>query len=461
MVRVLVAVVLLTTPTLHALEMDWDAIGAEATAMLRQYVQVDTTNPPGNEIAGARFLAERFGKDGIETRIFESEPGRATILARLPGTGDDRPVILLNHLDVVSANEKEWSHPPFGRDIDGGFLYGRGAIDCKGMAVVEAMAMLAIARSGEKLSRDVIFLGTADEEKGGALGAGWFVDNHFDLIEDAEFVFNEGGHGRKLDDGTTVFEVSAVEKTPFWLRLTASGQPGHGSTPRGMSAVDRLVRALDRVRRRPRELRVTSEVDAYYKALAKRQSGDLREKYASLEEALAEDDFRSTFLARPEDAALVQSTVSITVLDGSSKTNVVPPQASAELDCRLLPDETPAVFLKKVRDVIDDDGIEIETLLNFPPSASPIDTPLYRAIETVAAAEGATVVPNVLRGFTDAHYFREKGMTVYGFVPVVLSDEDAGRMHGVDERLPIAELAAGTRRLVEILRELAAPTAAP
>ncbi len=433
---------------------DWDAIGGEATAMLRDYVRIDTSNPPGNEIAAARFLAARFEAEGIESEIFESEPGRASIIARLPGTGEKKPIVLLNHLDTVSADPVAWSHPTHQGALDGDYLYGRGAIDCKGMAVVEAMAMIAIARSGQPLPRDLIFLGTADEEKGGKLGAGWFVDNNFELLRDAEFVLNEGGHGRRLDDGSVVYEVGAVEKTPYWLKLTAKGTPGHGSTPRGMSSVERLVRALEKVRNRTRQIRVVPEVDAYYKALAQRETGERRRQYMNLAKALDDETFRTSFLSRAEDAALVQSTISITVLEGSDKTNVVPGQASADLDCRLLPDEKPADFLKTLRSIIADDEIEIEVLLDLPPSSSSIDTALYRAIERMAAAENASVVPNVLRGFTDSHYFRAKGMIVYGFVPAVLTDEDTRRMHGVDERVPIAELGAGARRLEEIVRTI-------
>lgn len=435
-------------------EVDWAAIGAEATEMLRDYVRVDTSNPPGNEIAAAKFLAERFAKEGIESRVFESEPGRASILARLPGKGGGKPIVLLNHLDTVGADPSPWSHPPFEGVIDDGFLYGRGSVDCKGLAVVEAMAMFAIARSGERLQRDVIFLGTADEETGGKLGAGWFVQNHLDLLDGAEWVLNEGGHGRRLEDGKLVYEVGVVEKTPLWLKLTASGPAGHGSTPRGTSAVERLVRALERVRTRPRDVRVVPQVADYYRALAPLRDEPLRNRYADLATALQDQAFREEFLARPEDAALVQSTISITVLNGSEKTNVVPPQASADLDCRLLPDETPEQFLAELRSTIADDEIEIERLVELPPSASTTNTALYRAIEQVAREDGAAVVPNVLRGFTDSHYFRSQGMVVYGFVPVVLTDEETRRLHGVDERVPVAELGAGTQRLVRILRAL-------
>jgi acetylornithine deacetylase/succinyl-diaminopimelate desuccinylase-like protein len=437
-----------------AAQIDWDQVGDEATALLRDYIRIDTSNPPGREMAAARFFAKHFERAGIEHRILESEPDRASIVAWLPGRGEGKPIVLLNHLDTVPADPAAWSHPPHAAVVDDGYLYGRGALDCKGLAVAEAMAMIALARARERLGRDVIFLGTAEEETGGKLGAGWFAENHLELLRGAEFMLNEGGHGRRLDDGALVYEVSAVEKTPFWLRLTAQGPAGHGSTPQGTPAVERLVRALERVRNRTRDIRVTQEVDAYYKALAERESAELAARYRDLARALEDASFREVFLTRPEDAALVQSTISITVLQGSEKTNVVPPRASAELDCRLLPGETPEEFLATLRTLIDDDEIDIEVLLSFPPSASSTDTDLYRAIERVAATEGAAVLPVVLRGFTDSHYFREKGITVYGLIPAVVADVDIRRMHGVDERIPVAELGAGTKRLVHILREL-------
>lgn len=440
-----------------AAEIDWNHVAAEATAMLQDYIRIDTSNPPGSEIAAARFFADHFEKAGIEHRILESEPERASIIAWLPGSGSGRPVVLLNHLDTVPADPAAWSHPPFAGVIDGDYLYGRGTVDCKGLAVIEAAAMIALARSGERLDRNLIFLGTAEEETGGALGAGWFAENHFDLLRNAEFMINEGGHARRLQDGTLVYEVSPVEKTPLWLRLTAVGPAGHGSTPQGTPAVERLIRALEKIRARTRELHVAPEVDAYYRALAPRQSGDLAQRYANVATALQDPEFRDEFLTRPEDAALVQSTISITVLEGSYKTNVVPGRAAAELDCRLIPGQSPQEFLTALRRIIDDEEIEIETLLTFPPAASSIDTALYRAVERVAAAEGASVVPVVLRGFTDSHFFRDKGITVYGFVPAVLSDEDSRRMHGIDERIPVAEIGNGIRRLVDILRELDRP----
>jgi len=198
-----------------AAEIDWSDVGRRAGTLLSEYIRIDTTNPPGNEIRAADFLAERFRDAGFPARVVESESGRASVAARLRGAGTARPIILLNHLDVVPADAAEWTHPPFAGVIEDGWVYGRGAIDCKGMGVVEAMAMLVLKESGAKLSRDVIFLGTADEEVGGKLGAGWFAQTHLASLGEPEFLLNEGGGIRQAAEGKRTYEVAVAEKTPL------------------------------------------------------------------------------------------------------------------------------------------------------------------------------------------------------------------------------------------------------
>jgi acetylornithine deacetylase/succinyl-diaminopimelate desuccinylase-like protein len=323
------------------------------------------------------------------------------------------------------------------------------------MAVVEAMAMLVLKRSGAALRRDVLFLGTAGEETGGQLGAGWFTEHEWDELGNPEFVLNEGGSIRERADGRRAYEVAVVEKTPLWLRLTTKGEAGHGSTPRGESAVARLIRALEKIRTFDPPLKVGAEVARYYRALGEAYPpGPERDRFLDLDATLGEAKRRDEFLRIPRDAALVRNTISITVLQGSGKTNVIPPEASAELDVRLLPGEDPRAFVDTLRSVVADEGVDFEVLLNVPPSSSPIDTELYRAIARVAEREGQPVVPNVLRGFTDSHFFRERGVVSYGFVPVVFTEQDEHTMHGIDERISLENLREGTRRLVEILAEL-------
>ncbi len=451
---VALAILLAQLACARAADIDWSNVEQQATNFLSTYIQIDTTNPPGNEIAAAQFLADHFRQVGIDAETFESAPGRGSVLARLKGSGGARPVILLNHLDVVPANADGWDVPPFSGSVRDGFVYGRGALDCKGVGTVDAMALLLMKQHGITLKRDVIFLGTADEETGGKLGAGWMVGNHFDRFADAEFVLNEGGAIDVLPNGKLAYAVAVAEKTPCWLRLTATGHPGHGSSPQKQTAVTRLVRALYQVSEYRPALRVTPEVEAYYAALAPLQDDARRQQYKNLRSALQNQKFRTEFLDRAHDAALVHNTITPTVLTGSQKTNVIPRTASAELDCRLLPGEEPVPFVDTIRHVINDPDVTVDVILNFPPSASPTETQLYTAIERVAAREHMPVIPSVLTGFTDSHYFREKGVTSYGFVPFALNEDEGSREHGINERLSIENLREGTRRLLELLQTL-------
>jgi acetylornithine deacetylase/succinyl-diaminopimelate desuccinylase-like protein len=440
----------------RAADLDWDAIGRETAQLLSQYIQVDTSNPPGNETAAAQLLAKRFQQEGIEHELLESAPGRGIVLARLKGSGRARPLVLLNHLDVVPADPSVWKVPPFSGEIRDGYVWGRGAMDCKGIGAVYAMSMIVLKRTGVTLARDLVFLGTADEETGGQMGAGWFAENALERLDNAEFVLNEGGHIRKRPDGGRAYEVAVSEKTPCWIRLTATGEAGHGSAPRPETAVTRLIRALERIRTYRPEIRVVPEVAAYYRAVAETLDGPLRDRYRDLASALLDPAFREEFLGNRRNAALVRNTIAPTVLTASNKTNVIPAMASAEVDCRLLPDEKPERFLAAIREVVQDPNVEVEKILSFPPSSSSTETALFRAIRTVAAQERLGVVPSVLTGFTDSHYFREKGIASYGFVPFDFDEEDESRVHGIDERISIANLGAGVRRLVAILKSLEA-----
>jgi len=433
---------------------DFDAVEVEAADLLAEYLRIDTTNPPGNETEAARFLAARFEKEAIPAEVIESQPGRGSVLARLRGRGTARPIVLLNHLDVVPADTSAWQVPPFGGVRRDGFVYGRGALDCKGIGVVQALAMFLVQRSGQPLGRDVIFLGTADEEAGGRLGAGFVTEWHRDKLGGAELVLNEGGEIRVDAEGRRVWAVAVSEKTPCWIRLTARGEAGHGSAPPPETAVTRLIGALGRIQAAEQPVRVTPEVQAFFAAMAERQPGEQRARYRDLRSALQDDGYRRAFLGNRRHAALVRNTITPTVLSGGIKTNVIPGTASAELDCRLLPDEDPPRFLAALRETIADASIEVEVLLNFPPSSSPTDNIVYRRLAAMAAADGALIAPTVLGGFTDSHYFRDQGIASYGFVPFVLDDGESGRMHGIDERISLANLRDGTRRLYELLRAL-------
>src|SRR6266498_2346978 len=211
---------------------EWRAVGREAAALLSQYVAINTTNPPGDELRTARWLQAVLARDGIDARIFEPAPGKANLYARLKGDGTARPLILLNHMDVVLASPEYWKVDPFGGVVRDGYVWGRGALDMKGEAIVELMTLLTLKRAGVALKRDVIFLATADEEVGAGVGAGWFAEHHPELVQDAEFLINEGGTIRADASGRIeYYGVGTTEKSPFWLDVTARGTAGHGSRP--------------------------------------------------------------------------------------------------------------------------------------------------------------------------------------------------------------------------------------
>ena len=439
-------------------------VSRRAPEVLADAIRIRTTNPPGNERALARRYASELRRVGIETRVIETPgpdggPRRAAVWGRLRGRGDRPALALLSHLDTVPADPAEWSVDPFAGEVWDGFVWGRGALDAKGVGVSHLMAMAAIADSEIVLDRDLVFLATPEEETGGRDGAGWLVENHPELLEGVGYLLTEGGGvqiaaGRE-SERPPIWGVAIVEKAPCWLELAASGRAGHSSSPTADAAVPRLVAALDRIRRVETPIRVIPEVAQMFTALAPVAAEWDRPGYLFLGTTLENDEgFRRRFLGNPAQNALVRNTVSITVLEGAPKTNVAPALARAHLDARLLPGESCASFADAIRRVVDDDSVAVEELLSFPAIASSPDSPLYRAIETVAndQPEPGLVVPRLIGGFTDAHWFRELGITSYGFVPRSLTADESRRVHGIDERISKDALVESIRLTIEIVR---------
>ena len=271
----------------------WKALEDEAVSLLSRYIQIDTTNPPGNEIKAAQFFKEIFDREGIEARIIESAPGRGNIYARLRGDGSKKAMVLLNHMDVVPADAKLWKEPPFSGLIKEGVIWGRGALDDKGPAIMELVAMLALKRQNVSLKGDVIFLGTADEEAGGALGAGYLVEKYPELFQNVGVVLNEGGGIRVGEDGRARFyNVSVAEKTPLWLKLTATGTPGHGSTPGNNLAVNKLIAALNRIMSYQSPVRVVPEVQQFYADTAYCRTGSAAQPLPRFAQVVGRSRFR-------------------------------------------------------------------------------------------------------------------------------------------------------------------------
>ncbi|MHB8733915.1 MAG: M20/M25/M40 family metallo-hydrolase [Terriglobales bacterium] len=442
-VLLLASAVLAAAPAGTTATPNWAALTAEARQVLTHYLQMDTTNPPGNEAPAAEYLADVLRRHGIAAQIIPIAPHRAAVYARLPGSTARKGLLLLSHMDVVPADPQHWTMPPFGALVKGGEMYARGAVDTKPLGVEELFALIALHATGQALARDVVFLATPDEEAGGQQGAGWIVSHRPDLIHNVGFVINEGG-GVEQDGKHVVVSIETTQKAPFWLRLTAVDRPSHASVPAAAYSTTRLLDALHRIRALTFPPRVLPQTRAYFEALASEQHDpELRHDFHHLDEAINQPRFWSALHRSPYFGtlnSLLRSTVAITRLTGSNKINVIAPEVSAELDCRLLPTDDPEAFLARlVQAVNDPEHIQFRQLMLFHPSQSPTDSPLYRTIAAVMQQvhPGARIEPTLETGFTDSHYFRELGIAAYGWDAIIHTPEQGAGVHGNDERLTL------------------------
>ena len=408
----------------------------EAVSWLQEYITVDTINPPGNEYRAVDFLADIFEAEGIEYQTAESAPGRGNIWARLEG-GDEPGLILLQHSDVVPADEEFWTIPVLSGAIRDGVILGRGARDMKGLGTLQLATFLALHRSGVELNRDVVFLATADEEAGGLYGVGWLIDNRPEIFEDIGILLNEGGGGSRVGQ-SVVFSVEVTQKVPVWLRLYAVDRPGHGSSPRTTSSVTRIVQALNTLRENPFPPRIIGPVNEYFGALSVDMDQEWAGSYADIQSAINDPNFVDKLHeARPGHNSLIRDTCSMTRMSGSNKINVIPPTAWAELDCRILPDKPADQFISELNDLIGYTGVEIQTIMAFTPAISETNSRLYRAIDSVTQElhPGSRVLPSVSTGFTDSHFTRDLGIISYGFNPIITNRGEHTGVHGNDEQV--------------------------
>jgi acetylornithine deacetylase/succinyl-diaminopimelate desuccinylase-like protein len=427
----------------------------EAVAWLQAFLGVDTINPPGNEFRAVDFYGKIFDAEGVDWQSAESAPGRGNIWARLKG-GDEPPLILLQHTDVVPANPKYWTTDALTGERRDGFIWGRGALDMKGTGISQLATFLGLHRTGLPLNRDVIFLATADEEAGGEFGVGWLVKNRPEIFAGAGLLLNEGGGGTRRE-GVLSFVVEVTQKVPVWLRLTAVDAPGHGSAPRPTSSVTRLLTALNQLHNNPFPPRIVPAVDTMFSGMAVNAAPPMAVALANMTEAVKQPGFVTQLQADSARLhALTRDTCSITRLTGSSKINVIPAEAWAEVDCRILPDRPVAEFIEEFKEVIAGNGVEVELILAFSPAVSSTDTRLYRAIENFAATNypQAQVIPSVAAGFTDSHFTRDLGIASYGFSPRITEEKEFSRVHGNDERVSEAAFRRGVVDMHDVVRRV-------
>lgn len=444
------------------MSIDWDRTHEEAMGHLRALLRIDTTNPPGNEIEAARYVAAVLEQEGIPSTILESGPGRANLVARLDGGDADGALLLTAHLDVVPAEPEHWTHPPFEAEIADGYVWGRGAIDMKNMAVYGLMSLLMAKRTGLPLQHDLALVCVADEEAGCFEGSRWMVANHPELLR-GRYALNELGGFTVHLGGERLYPIQLACKGFAWVRMTARGEPGHGSMPHEKNAVVRLARALQRVDEKLMPFHLHPVMDRFMeeagRALGFPASLVLKAATKSglsnfvLQKVLPDPERRKVFLAS------LHNTANPTGLQAGYKENVVPSSASATLDCRMLPGFTTAQLMEELRAVVGDE-VELEVMREGPPSETDGDTEMYRLLETVLKEQdpGCRVAPYLVVGFTDAIAYQDLGIQTYGFTPIRLPPDlaFASLYHGHDERIPVEGFRWGLETFWEVVRRYCA-----
>jgi acetylornithine deacetylase/succinyl-diaminopimelate desuccinylase-like protein len=437
--------------------MNWNQLLKEATQYLQEYLQIYTVNPPGSEVEGARFFKKIFDAESIPCQDFEPSPGRGSLLATLKGNGKKRPVLLLNHIDVVPVEKERWTVDPFAGIIQDGYLYGRGALDDKSMGIIEMMALLILKREKIPLERNILFFAAADEETGGKWGIQWAMENVSSLME-SEYALNEGGYVILNETGAPDrYEISNGQKIVFQLQLKARGTSGHASMPHSDNPNVKLIHALEAVTKWETPFNILPMVKEFFLKMAPKQSSDGRKFFEDIEKGLSDPSFSARLTSNPIYNAMVRDTISLTILQAGSKANVIPSESTATLDCRLIPGSSKENFLKEIKKRLGDE-IEIEGKMegkSIPPS--PFSTDLFQAIQKFATTNDpdCPVVPLLLPGATDSRFLRERGITTYDFCPFRLPEKEILRVHGNDERIAIENLTFGMRMLVEIIKEVA------
>lgn len=440
---------------------DWEKVKEEAVQILSDYIKIETTNPPGNEMAGARYLQGSLEREGLAATVLESQPERGNVICPLKGKDGLAPLILLHHIDVVPAEENKWKYPPYSGAVVDGEIWGRGAQDCKSLGVIELLAFLLLKREGFQSQRDIVYLATADEETGGKWGVGWLFENHPEMMR-AEYVINEGGGVGMIVGGRNVYTCQTAEKGICWLKLTFRGKPGHGSIPHDDNCVVKMARAIDRISSYRSPLRRTLTTANFLKGIAEEQSFPR----SLILRQILNPFFSKAIEKRIPDAglkgmvgAILRNTFVPTVVQGGQKTNVIPSECSCQVDCRTLPGVDPEMIKTEIRNLLNDfKDYEIEILQTTPASESAGDNALYRAMaKTLTRLDAkAKMIPMMLTGATDSRFFRDKGTAAYGFqpmAPVKNLSEYMSRVHGHDERIAAESLLFGTRVLYELLKD--------
>ena len=442
---------------------DWKAFDEETLLHFQALLRLDTMDPPGNEKPAADYLRQVLEKEGIATQVFALEPNRPNVVARLKGNGKKRPLLVMAHTDVVNVDPAKWTFPPFSATRNGGYVYGRGTVDDKDNVSAALMTALSLKRLKVPLDRDVIFLFEAGEEGTTRVGIQYMVNQHFQEI-DAEFCLAEGGGVVREKGRVKYASVQTLEKNPRVIELTAHGVAGHGSVPLKTNPVVHLADAVSAVAKWRTPIRINDTTGAYFSRLAEISTPEEAQRYRDIlsndpKKVEAADDY---FLDKePRHASILRTSISPNQFDAGYRINVIPSDARALLDVRILPDEDPARFLEQLRKVVNDPAVDVAWApRDIRPNSgvARLDSEPFKVLEAnVARTYQAPTLPTMSTGATDMAYLRAKGIQCYGIGPAV--DVEDGPLgfgsHSDQERILESEILRFARFNWDVIVELA------
>ncbi|HIL63075.1 MAG: M20/M25/M40 family metallo-hydrolase [Pseudohongiellaceae bacterium] len=440
---------------------DWSALEEETLKHFRALLQFDTSDPPGGELPAAEYLYNVLQAEGIDVEMLATDSERPNVLARIEGNGSKQPLLIMAHTDVVNVDPEKWQFPPFSATVDGGYVYGRGAVDDKDNLASALMIMLELKRNNISLDRDVIFLAESGEEGATEFGIEFMVNNHFDKI-DAEFCLAEGGSVARVNREVQYAGIQTVEKIPYRVELLATGIAGHGSVPLQTNSVTRLAKAVAAIADWRTPIRLNETTAAYFERLASISPADAAQRYLNVLDPGRASESDEYFLSNePRHASMLRSSLSPNIFDAGYRINVIPSESRASVDFRALPDESIAEFLDEIRRVVNDPAVEVSLgqRNSRPRGQSSLNTVAFAAIEAnIMAHYGVVTLPTMSTGATDMAYLRNKGIQCYGIGPAI-DREDAALGYGAhsdQERILISELHRFVRFNWDLVMDLAA-----
>lgn len=439
---------------------DTSALAREAQDWLVGLVKINTTNPPGNELEAAKYIAAILTQEGITPEILNLTPGRSAVVARLRSSvvpDPSKALLLVAHMDVVGVDQSKWSVDPFGGVIKDGYLYGRGSIDDKGMVAANLAAFLALKRGNVSLNRDVIFLATADEEQFGDASLRMLIAKYWDKVA-AGFALNEGGNVVVKNGKVQYTGVQISEKVSLNIAVTAKGKGGHASMPTKENPVVHLAAAVDKIGNYTAPVHLTSVVRRYFEGLSAVED-DETAKWLRVIDTPDRGEHAQRVISdmSPMWNSMMRDTIAPTILQAGVRANVIPSEARAVLNVRLLPGDTIDVLVNELNKLVNDPTVKLDVMPDGGLAApnSSIETDFYALITKVCAKEfaGAPVLPFLSPGATDSAQLRLHNVQAYGLRPFPLTEEDLARVHGDDERIPLTSFAKGVDLLTRIVAE--------